>query len=335
MLLLGGMFLGLSAYRTWGPTPYTLDLPENWPTPSYPFQQNPLTKEGILLGRRLFYDPILSRDSSTSCSSCHLSYSAFTHIDHPLSHGIEDRIGTRNSIALMNLAWNKHFMWDGGIHLLDAQALAPITDSTELGESLPHVIHKLARNPAYPALFEAAFGTGAITGEHLLKALSQFQLTLISANSKYDQVMRQEEGVAFTPQEAKGYALFQQHCNHCHTEPLFTNHGFAHNGLPIDSLLQDVGRMRITGNSQDSLVFKIPSLRNLSYSFPYMHDGRFQQLSEVLQHYRTEFPPTPTIHPSLKGGIPLDTYQQADLIAFLHTLDDRTFVFNPAFAYPR
>ena len=176
-------------------------------------------------------------------------------------------------------------MWDGSAHHLDAQALAPITDPRELGETLINVIEKLQRSPIYPQLFQEAFLDSTVTGEHLLKALSQFQLTLISANSKYDKVKRGEEN--FTEQEQKGYDLFKQNCNTCHQKPLFTTGEFANNGLPVDTFLQDVGRVAISLNPIDSFKFKIPTLRNIEYSHPYMHDGRFKKLNQVLTHYQS------------------------------------------------
>ncbi|MCC7246793.1 MAG: cytochrome-c peroxidase, partial [Saprospiraceae bacterium] len=188
----------------WG-TPVILITPDYFPAIGYDVSRNPLTKEGIELGRRLFYDPVLSRDSTISCASCHLSYTAFTHVDHALSHGIGDRIGRRNSPTLQNLAWAKSYMWDGAIQHLDFQALAPISDTSEMGETLPNVIQKLQRNALWPSRFQAAFGDTAITGERLLKAIAQFELTLISASSRYDSVMTGK--AVFTVQEQNGYQI--------------------------------------------------------------------------------------------------------------------------------
>ena len=254
---------------------YTGDLwktPSNWPEPVYDFRKNPLDSATIQLGRVLFYDPVLSLDSTISCASCHSPYNTFTHVDHALSHGIYDRIGTRNSPVLVNLAWGKSFMWDGAVNHLDMQALAPLENHLEMGESLPHVIQKIRRQEKYKRLFKSAYHTEIITGERLLKAISQFMLTLVSSNSKYDQVVRGEYGVQFTEQENKGYYLFKEHCASCHTEPLFTNQTFQNNGLAPDSILRDLGRMKITQKSSDSLKFKVPTLRNIERSTPYMHD---------------------------------------------------------------
>ncbi|MDG2330288.1 MAG: cytochrome c peroxidase [Flavobacteriales bacterium] len=308
--------------------PVTLSYPSYWPEPTYDFSNNNLTSEGIYLGRRLFYDPILSKDSSISCSSCHLSYTAFTHIDHALSHGIQDRIGTRNSAALINLAWNKSFMWDGAVNHLDMQALAPISHPSEMGESIQNVVKKLHKTNHYRQLFKQAFGDSKISGERILKALSQFELTLISKNSKYDSVMANQK--QFTTQESNGYLLFQNHCADCHIEPLFTNDNFKNNGLQLDSTLNDFGRMLITSNPKDSLKFKVPTLRNIEFSAPYMHDGRFKKLSQVINHYVDSFNA-----PNLSDRIVLSDTAKADLIAFLFTLSDKQFLFNSEFAYPR
>ncbi|HWY12811.1 MAG TPA: cytochrome c peroxidase, partial [Bacteroidia bacterium] len=298
----------------------------NWPKPIYDFEKNPLTAKKIDLGRILFYDPILSQNNTISCASCHSPYSAFTHIDHDLSHGINDRIGIRNSPALMNLAWQPVFMWDGAVNHLDVQALAPISHPDEMGEKIENVILKLQRSKNYPLLFLKAFDDSNITGEHILKALSQFMLTLISANSKYDSVMRKQ--TKFTLQEENGYKLFQKNCASCHKEPLFSNFNFENNGLPVDTTLKDYGRMKITKNKMDSLKFKVPTLRNIEFSFPYMHDGRFKRLSEVLKHYTTGIQKSATLSKNLDAPIILTSNEKVDLIAFLLTLTDKAFIYN-------
>jgi len=308
-------------------------VPDNWPQPVYNFSNNPLSENKILLGRMLFYDPILSRNNIISCASCHSPFSAFTHIDHALSHGINDSIGTRNSPALMNLAWQKSFMWDGAINNLDMQALAPITHTAEMGSSINAVVDKLNASAMYHELFFKAFGDSVATGEKTLKAISQFMITLISSNSKYDKVIRKE--VAFTEQEASGYKLFQKNCSSCHNEPLFTTTDFANNGLAVDTTLNDIGRMKITLNPNDSLKFKIPTLRNIEYSYPYMHDGRFKRLSEVVNHYTSGITVTPTLAKELQHPIILTASEKVDVVAFLLTLTDQSFVFNPKFQYPK
>jgi cytochrome c peroxidase len=307
-------------------------VPKNWPTPVYNFSTNTVTVQKILLGRVLFYDPALSKNNTVSCASCHSQYSAFTHIDHALSHGINDSIGTRNSPALMNLAWQKTFMWDGAINNLDMQALAPISHPAEMGSTITDVIKKLNSLKTYRSLFYNAYGDSLATGEKTLKAFSQFLVTIISANSKYDKVMHQQE--KFTPQETNGYALFKKNCSACHTEPLFTTNQFANNGLPLDTLLKDYGRYKITKNTNDSLKFKIPTLRNIEFTYPYMHDGRFKKLSEVLNHYTTNIHSSKTLAVELQKPIVLTSNEKVDLISFLLTLTDREFIFNKKFSYP-
>lgn len=308
-------------------------IPDNWPKPKYDFTKNPLSENKIELGRILFYDPILSKDSSISCSSCHLQYTAFTHMDHALSHGIGDSMGTRNAPALMNLAWHSNFMWDGAINHLDVQSLAPISHPDEMGENIVSVVYKLNRNKKYRHLFAASYHLSSITGEQVLKSISQFMLTLVSSHSKYDSVMRKQS--LFTNQEKNGYALFQKNCSSCHTEPLFSNFQFVNNGLALDPDLRDYGRMKISGDAKDSLKFKIPSLRNIEFSSPYMHDGRFKTLNQVLNHYTKGIQKNNTLAKELETPIILSANEKVDLIAFLITLTDRQFLFNPAYGFPK
>ncbi len=307
--------------------------PKNWPDPWYNFSKNKLSRDKIALGRALFYDPILSKNNTISCASCHSQFSAFTHVDHALSHGIRDSIGIRNAPALMNLAWQKEFMRDGAINHLDMQALAPISNAAEMGSSIDSVVYKLQNTKRYPSLYFKAFRDSSITGEKTLKAIAQFMLTLVSANSKYDKVLRKE--AKFTEQELNGYTLFQKNCSSCHQEPLFTNGKFANIGLPIDSMLKDYGRMGITKNPEDSLKFKVPTLRNIEFSYPYMHDGRFKKLSEVLNHYTKSIIISKSVAPELINPLILTSREKVDLTAFLLTLTDKEFLFNREFSYPK
>lgn len=308
-------------------------IPVNWPKPEYNFSNNKISKEKVLLGRVLFYDPILSRDNTISCASCHSQFSAFTHIDHALSHGIHDSIGTRNSPALMNLAWQKTFMWDGAINNLDMQALGPISHQAEMANDISGLVAKLNAMKMYRKLFKNAFGDSIATGEKTLKAISQFMITLISANAKYDRVMKKQE--SFTIQEMNGYKLFQKNCNSCHAEPLFTTNDFANNGLSVDTILNDYGRVRVSKNQHDSLKFKVPTLRNIEYTYPYMHDGRFKKLSEVYNHYATGIVKSKTLAVELQSPVILSSNDKVDLTAFLMTLSDKEFVFNKKFSYPK
>ncbi len=308
-------------------------VPNNFQKPVYDFSKNPLSENKIQLGRALFYDPILSRNNMISCASCHSQFSAFTHVDHALSHGIEDKIGFRNSPALINLAWQKLFMRDGAINNLDLQALAPISNPLEMDENIAHVVIKLQASKLYPKLFYKAFGDSIITGEHTLKAISQFMLTLVSSNSKYDSVMRKQS--VFTEQENNGYILFKKNCASCHTEPLFTNDDFRNNGLPVETTLNDFGRYRVTKNPSDSLKFKVPTLRNIEFSYPYMHDGRFKKLSQVMNHYTNGIEKNITLAPELQQPIVLNSNEKVDIIAFLLTLTDKSFLFNAKYYYPK
>ena len=324
------IFVGFVSFKTIEPL---FVIPKGWQKPTYDFTKNKLTQEKINIGRALFYDNILSKDSTTSCASCHLSYTAFAHTDHALSHGINNRIGTRNAPALFNLAWSKKLMWDGAINHLDAQALAPIHNKDEMDETITHVVEKLNASILYKKLFYAAYNDSMITGEKTLKCIAQFLITIQSYHSKYDSVMNHQS--AFTSQEKKGYHLFQKNCASCHAEPLFTNNAFATNGLKMDTTLNDKGRMKITQNVNDSLVFKIPSLRNIEFTYPYMHDGRFKKLSEVITHYTSTVQPYKNLPNQLKKAIVLRSNEKVDLIAFLLTLTDRHFLYNRAYQFPK
>ena len=308
-----------------------LVYPSYFPEPVYAFSTNQLTQEKVNLGRMLFYDPILSKNQTISCADCHSPYNGFAHTDHALSHGIHDAVGMRNAPALFNLAWQNTFMWDGAIHNLDMQALAPLNHPAEMDEDIVNVLQKLNESNRYRKAFYAAWGDSMVTGEHFLKAISQFQLTLVSATAKYDAV---KSGTAnFTEQEQEGYSIFQNNCNSCHREPLFSSYGYANNGLAIDTTLNDLGRYGVTKKDEDKLKFKIPSLRNLSYTYPYMHDGRFNKLHEVLNHY-THLQPGDSPEIALREALPLSSKDKTDIIAFLHTLDDKEFVFDLRNKYP-
>lgn len=303
-------------------------IPKGWPKPVYDFSKNQITPEGFKLGRKLFYDPILSRDGSTSCANCHTQWSAFTHVDHGLSHGINGLKGRRNSLTLFNLAWNKAFMWDGGVNHLEVQPLAPITNDAEMGNTLENVVKALDAAHSYRARFYLAFGDSTITGQRVLKALSQFLILFQSYNSKYDKYVRKEPGGEMTVQELNGLKLFRKHCNSCHTEPLFTNYSFQNTGLAVDTGLNDYGRMKITGDRKDSLRFRVPSLRNVAMSYPYMHDGRFRSLIQVLDHYTNGVIQSPTLAREVKKPMPLSLQDKKDIIEFLKTLSDKDFLYD-------
>ncbi|HEX5026882.1 MAG TPA: cytochrome c peroxidase [Agriterribacter sp.] len=310
-------------------TPFAgFQVPANFPAPIYHFSTNPVTRSGFELGRKLFYDPLLSRNSTISCGSCHLPSSAFTHHGHSVSHGIDDRLGTRNTPPVMNLAWYSNFMWDGGVFDLDLQPIAPLTNHVEMDETMGNVLTKLGADGSYPLLFKKAFGTEEITSASVLKALSQFMLMCVSSNSRYDSVMR-KQNARFTAEEQKGYVLFQQKCGSCHTEPLFTDNSFRNNGIG-PGINDDKGRKLVTLNDNDSYKFKVPSLRNLKYTAPYMHDGRFYTLEAVLEHYSNHVQVSPGLDVLLQKngqkGIPMDANEKNSIIAFLETLNDPSFI---------
>ena len=299
------------------PVPLKFSIPDGWPATKYDFSQNPLTQEGFELGRKLFFDGRLSIDGNFPCASCHQPFAAFATFDHDLSHGFNNQFTTRNATALFNLAWQTEMHHDGGIANLDLQPLAPITAPNEMAETIPGVLAKLSANPEYRRQFNLVFGPGEISTARITKALSQYMLMLVSSGSKYDRVMAGKE--QFSVNEAAGYAVFtEKKCNTCHAEPLFTDLSFRDDGLPLNESLKDIGRMRITGNKEDSLKFRVPSLRNIRLTGPYMHDGRFYSLNAVYDHYNNKNP--------------LSETERGLLTAFFGTLTDTAFIQNPAFS---
>lgn len=320
------------------PEPYQLVLPAGWPAPAYDFSQNPLTKQGIALGRYLFYDQRLSKDSTVSCGFCHQQFAAFGHFDHSLSHGIEGRIGTRTVPTLFNLIWKRSFMWDGGVNNLEIQPLTPITDPTEMGQDLGTLVRNLQSDAGYRKKFKAAFGTEEVTSQRIFRALTQFMATMVSFESKYDSVMRQSPGVQFTLEEQYGYQVFQQKCAACHKEPLFSDFSYRNNGLSKIPALNDIGRMKITNSASDYMKFGVPSLRNVLKSSPYMHDGRFFDIYLVFDHYDRGIVENASLDPALrasldpllKNGLPLTVAEKRALYFFLNTLTDPGLINNPS-----
>lgn len=311
--------------------PIVFQIPEGWPTPHYQFENNTLTQAGFELGRKLFYDPRLSRDNSVSCGSCHQQFSAFAQLDHAVSHGVDNLEGNRNSPALFNLAWHNSFFWDGGVNHIEVQPIAPIQNPVEMDEKLANIIPKLQADADYQIRFTKAFGNDTINSQRMLKALAQFMAALVSKDSKYDRVMRKESGYSFTTSEQNGMQIFEQKCSTCHKAPLFSDFTYRNNGLTA-SAVNDSGRAHITKDAADLYKFKVPSLRNLKYTAPYMHDGRFKNLENVLQHYVSGITNSTTLDASLQGGISLTDQQKTDLLAFLNTLNDEVFTKNKQFA---
>ncbi len=315
----------------YNPTFLLLPQPTGWPQPpANIFANNPLTEQGFQLGKKLFYDGRLSKDGNFSCAGCHQPFAAFATYNHNFSHGINNTFTTRNAPGLFNLAWMPLYHWDGGINHIELQPLAPITAANEMGETIAAVVNKLQQDTLYPAMFGAAFGSTIINSQKMLQALAQFTGSLISYNSKYDKVKKNE--AAFTASEQNGYNVFKAKCATCHTEPLLTDNSFRNNGMAINTFLKDFGRMRITNDKNDSLKFKVPSLRNVMLTFPYMHDGRFNSMGSVIDHYTTGIVTAqPTLDPLLKNRIAVSHTEKNDLINFLHTLTDTTFTKNKSF----
>ena len=308
------------------------EIPDGFPQPAYDFADNPLSKEGIELGRKLFYDGRLSIDSFHPCSSCHQQIAGFGTYEHDRSHGVFSSHTLRNAPVLFNLAWQTRFHWDGEFQSLFDEAAQPINGHIEMGESFSRVIDKLQKDPEYREAFRKVFRTEFISPENMLKALSQFTGTLISANSKYD---RYKKGTAsFSVAEQEGYQLFQAKCATCHPEPMFTDYEFHNIGLPIDNFLNDYGRIRVTGLSSDSLKFKTPTRRNVYISSNYMHDGRFNTLSQCLTHYRTGVQSSSTLDPQLKNGIALTDAEAGNVALFLRALTDSSFLKDARFSKP-
>jgi cytochrome c peroxidase len=314
-------------------TPLELKLPAEFPEPAYQFEGNPLTQQGFELGKKLFYDGRLSKDGNFPCASCHQQFAAFATFEHDLSHGFNNQFTTRNAPGLFNMLWQKTFHWDGGINHIEVQPLAPITAPNEMAEDISAVVEKLKQDAKYRQMFKAAFGDETINSQRMLKALTQFTGMMISADSKYDQVKRGKK--SFTPAEASGYITFKIKCGTCHTEPLFTDQSYRNNGLELNTYLRDFGRMTITHKSEDSLKFKVPSLRNVMLTFPYSHDGRFWSIDEVLNHYTNGIVQSATLDPLLANRITLNNDERFNLKKFLATLTDSTFINDKRFSEPR
>lgn len=324
--------------------PLTLKIPSNFPPLQYTFKNNPLTEKGYQLGKKLFNEPRFSSDNVVSCGFCHQQQYAFTHHGHDLSHGVEGRIGIRNTPSIQNVAFLKDFFYDGATYDLERVPSIPIHNPLEMNETWPSIVKKLEKDTEYIKLFAEAFEDQKISSENIIKALSQYMAYLISADSKYDQWIRKENNVTLTDEEKKGHELFKAKCASCHATDLFTDQTFKNNGLTLDTdiiidirdgknILKtykgDFGREIVTGNIEDRRKFKVPSLRNLKYTYPYMHDGRFGKLEAVLDFYDSGIEDSPTLDPILKQnnrlGIALNDEEKKLLLVFLNTLNDEKF----------
>lgn len=334
-LAVAGLSYSLGSCKKDNPNNLTFipqEIPEGFPAPAYQFADNPLTKEGFELGRKLFYDGRLSVDGIHPCASCHQQIACFGTFEHDRSHGVNNTHTLRNAPPLFNLAWQSSYHWDGEFNSLFNEAAHPIHGSHEMGETFNGVINKLQKDEEYRKDFRKVFRTEFISPEHVLKALAQFTGYMTSANSKYDLVKKGQ--ATFTPEEQNGYQLYQANCASCHPEPMFTDYSYRNTGLPIDPFLNDYGRFMVTGDPADSMKFKVPTLRNVYVTSNYMHDGRFNTLSQCITHYRTGVQAGSTVDPLVAGGINLTNTEAINLALFLRTLTDSSFMKDTRFGQP-
>jgi cytochrome c peroxidase len=314
---------------------YPLTITERFPKPALP-ADNPLTVEAVALGKKLFHDTRLSSNNSQSCASCHLQSAAFSD-PRQVSLGAEGQAGKRNAMALVNLAWGQGFFWDGRAKTLREQVLMPVTDKHEMNETLERVVAKLSEDQGMGSDFQKAFGSSEITAERIAKALEQFLITLVSQESRFDKAVRKV--AELSEEEKRGLQLFVTEydpkrglfgadCFHCHGGTLMTDQQFHNNGLALTP--EDLGRMKVTGVEADQGKFKTPTLRNIALTAPYMHDGRFQTLEEVVEHYSSGVKRSATLDPNLAKhpveGLRLSAEDKRALVAFLKTLTDEAFV---------
>lgn len=322
------------------PTPYNISIPTGFPDMVIP-TDNPMTEEGVELGKKLFYDPILSGNFTQSCGSCHAQEFSFTDNELQFSIGVDNIPGTRNTPSLINAGWNTSQFWDGRASTLEDQALGPVPNPIEMHLSWEEAEKRLNQHSLYPELFKKAFNIDRIDSIHVAKAIAQFERTLISANSKYDQFLNsgQQPIQFFTQQEFEGYFIYfteRGDCFHCHGTRLTTDNDFHNNGL--DETITDLGLGAVTGNANDAGKFKTPTLRNIEFTAPYMHDGRFATLEDVIDFYSSGLHLSPTIDPLMKkatqGGVNLTSSEKQSLIAFLKTFSDPDFNSNDQFSNP-
>ncbi|NVJ08364.1 methylamine utilization protein [Myxococcus sp. AM001] len=342
LLLLGACGEGPSSPMEEGPFPR--HLPAGMTViPSPP--DNPLTPEGIALGRWLFHSPRLSSNGQVSCATCHEQARGFADDAALTRRGVSGRPLVRHAPALINLAWMDGLFWDGGAKNLESLSLAPLTHPDEMGNGqLPLMMTRLAETPEVVERFESAFGPGGLTLSNLLRSLAQFQRTLVSADARYDRWRRGEPGADLSAQELHGLELVQRRCAPCHASELFTDNAYHNNGLDSDAAFgegeaESRGRGRVTQREEDVGRFKTPTLRNVAVSAPYMHDGRLGTLEDVLEHYRGGMVPSTTLDATFQRegsspGLPLDDAEKDAILAFLHTLTDKAFLSERELAPP-
>lgn len=316
--------------------PINYQVPSNFPPLAYNMENNPLTEKGFELGKKIFYDGRLASDGVVSCGFCHIQEDAFTHHGHTFSHGVGDGVGTRNAPPIQNMAYQTQFFWDGAADHIELLSMAPISNELEMNGNIIDIITMMQNDSEYQKLYKQAFDNGEINSENMLKALAQFMTMLTSSNSRFDKYRRSETGGNLTQIELDGYTVFNQKCASCHATDIFTDNTFRNNGLPINPQIQDNGRYRVTEQEEDRYTFKVPSLRNIEKTAPYMHDGRFYTLEAVLNHYANGVTNTQNLDASLNNngtlGIPLTNDEKTKIIAFLKTLTDNEFLTDTRFA---
>lgn len=316
--------------------PYPLEVP--WYFSSYLGKElDEPTRATVRLGRHLFHDRLLSVDRSVSCASCHLQENAFSD-PRPFSEGVNNGVGDRNAMAIINLAFDEDFFWDGRRHSLVAQAHDPVVHPLEMGNDWEEVESRLRDHDHYPRMFFEAFGNLDIDSNQVTQAIAAFETTLISTSSPFDAYFYEGSMDALDSAALRGFDLFfgEAECIHCHAGPLLTDQTFKSNGL--DSEVTDPGLGGVTGLDADLAKFKVPTLRNIAQSAPYMHDGRFATLMEVVEHYDSGVhADAPNLDPDMviyTEGLGLSASQKADLVAFMESFSDPAFLTNPAFRRP-
>jgi cytochrome c peroxidase len=316
--------------------PIAYQVPSNFPPMAYNMANNLLTQKGFELGKKIFYDGRLASDGVVSCGFCHIQADAFTHHGHNFSHGVGEAIGTRNAQPIQNMAFQTQFMWDGAADHIELVSMIPIASEIEMNGDFSAIIAMMKNDANYRKLYKQAFENGEINAENMLKALAQFMTMLTSSNSKFDKYRRNEPGGTLTQDELEGYQIFNQKCASCHATDLFTDNSFRNNGLAINPAINDLGRYRVTENEQDKYKFKVPSLRNIEKTAPYMHDGRLFTLEAVLNHYASGVVHIQNLDPILNAngtlGIPLTAAEKSKIIVFLKTLTDHQFLTDSRFA---
>lgn len=329
----------IACNETYQTTPYNWQNPQLMIQPEFP-SFNPMTVEGVNLGRKLFYDPILSKNNMQSCASCHTQEYGFTDDGLQFSTGVDGIQGDRNSMPTFNLAWEKRFFWDGRSATLEDQILHPVINPIEMNISWGEVITKLNTHATYPELFKQAFNIDEIDSTHVSYAIAQFLRSIVSANSKFDKYLRGE--VELTLNELNGLTIYNTErgdCFHCHEgagSGLYTDRTFKNNGLDVEADLE-IGYMAVTGQVSDKGKFKVPTLRNIELTAPYMHDGRFATLEEVVDHYDSGGNNSSTIDPLMKHvgtGLNLTAQEKSDLVAFLKCLTDYSLISNTNYSNP-